>query len=253
MSTQITVGTKRKSQSESVAAAKRARDNYRKRKLSTQPGHLHKHIRSCNFRSGGTNAVIGLDLRDGFIFNGASTGVFNMQFAFTLQGVSCFFGGVSTFTAAMPNNTEFVNLYDQYRIDYVDCEFMFSNNNSSTSSPGTTLPVMYLAKDYDDTGVAGINEIMQYSKQKTWQLGYQHGNNGKYRVRIKPNVDLALYQGVTTGYARGKPLFIDTGSPSVPHYGIKIAYDPIFTPGSATNVGYLTCNFVYHMTMNNTK
>ena len=56
----------------------------------------------------------------------------------------------------MPNVSEFTGLYDQYRIDYVECKFSFSNNNSSNSSPGSTLPIMYLVKDYDDSGAAGL-------------------------------------------------------------------------------------------------
>ena len=46
----------------------------------------------------------------------------------------------------MPNVSEFTGLYDQYRIDYVECKFSFSNNNSSNSSPGSTLPIMYLVR-----------------------------------------------------------------------------------------------------------
>ena len=51
----------------------------------------------------------------------------------------------------------------------------------------------------------------------------------------------------------GKPMFIDTSSPDVLHYGVKIAYDPINNPAASTLVGYLACTFVYHMSMLNTK
>lgn len=212
--------------------------------------HYHKFIRSCTF---GQSYVVGVDTRTGFSINGVSSGVFNMQFAFKLEGVNVFVNGVSSTTLALPNYTEFTALYDQYRLDWIECNFIFTNNTSSVNSPGTVLPVMYLAKDYDDTNVANYTDLQQYSTQTTWQLGMQHGSDGKKTIRIKPNVDVALYQGVTTGYARGKPMMIDTSSPSVPHYGIKIAYDPVFTPAAATNVGYLTCNFIYHMTMAHTK
>lgn len=212
--------------------------------------HYHQFVRACTF---GQSYVIGIDTRTGFSVNGSTTGFFNMQFAFKLEGVNVFINGVSSTTLPLPNYTEFTALYDQYRLDWIECQFVFTNNTSSVNSPGTVLPVMYLAKDYDDTNSANYTDLQQYSTQTMWQLGMQHGSDGKKVIRVKPNVDVALYQGVTTGYARGKPMLIDTSSPSVPHYGIKIAYDPVFTPAAATNVGYLTCNFVYHMTMAHTK
>ena len=78
--------------------------------------------------------------------------------------------GSSYATLPMPNVSEFTGLYDQYRIDYVECKFSFSNNNSSNSSPGSTLPIMYLVKDYDDSGAAGVTDLQQYSTQTMWQL-----------------------------------------------------------------------------------
>lgn len=251
MSTQITVGTKRRaSREESIAAVKRSRRARHKKYALSTGLKLHKFIRACTF---GQSYVIGLDTRTGFSLNGTTTGIFNMQFNFCLSGVNASIGGGAPTLLPLPAATEFSALYDQYRIDYVDCQFMFSNNQSSVNSPGTVLPIMYLAKDYDDSNVANYTDLQQYSTQRTWQLG-QHRKDGVYHVRVKPNVDVTVYQSaLLTGYARGKPMFIDTSSPAVPHYGIKIAYDPIFTPASSTNVGYLTCNFVFHMTMNNTK
>lgn len=221
--------------------------------LGRIPGSIkfHEFIRAVTF---GQSYVVGIDLRTGFSLNGASTGLFNMQFNFTLQGVNASFGGAAPTMLTLPNYTEFTALYDQYRINWVDCEFMFSNNMSNVTSPGTTLPVMYLAKDYDDSNVANYTDLQQYSTLQVWQLGQQQGRDGIHHVRVKPNVDTAVYQSaLVQGYARSKPIFIDTSSPAVPHYGVKIAYDPIFTPAAATNVGYLTVNFKYHLTLAHSK
>jgi hypothetical protein len=243
-------GKRRRSFDATGYVAKKAKQS-RQKKYGLSTGlKQHKFIRACTF---GQSYVIGIDTRTGFSLNGTSTGLFNMQFNFCLSGVNASIGGASPTLLPLPAATEFSALYDQYRIDYVDCQFMFSNNQSSVNSPGTVLPIMYLAKDYDDSNVANYTDLQQYSTQKTWQLG-QHRGDGIYHVKVKPNVDVTVYQSaLLTGYARGKPMFIDTSSPAVPHYGIKIAYDPIFTPAASTNVGYLTCNFVFHMTMNNTK
>ena len=220
------------------------------RSLVAYVPRTHRHVRSCYF---GQSYIVGVDTRTGWNLNGSTTGIFNMQFAFSLSGVKVYIGGVLNTTLPMPSVSEFTSLYDQYRIDYVECKFSFSNNNSSNSSPGSTLPIMYLVKDYDDSGVAGVTDLQQYSTQTMWQLGNAHGRDGIKSIKMKPNVDVALYQGVTTGYGRGKPMFIDTSSPDVLHYGVKVAYDPINNPAASTLVGYLACTFVYHMSMLNTK
>lgn len=234
-------------------SGKRAR-RYRKVRLSKGmvSTRTHHFVRTC-FTGATLSQVIGLDELNGFTYNGANTGGFNFQMAFTLRGVDFYFGGVNTFRAAMPNYTEFTNLYDQYRIDWVEVKFMFSNNNSSVNSPATVLPTIYLAKDYDDTAAAGVPELSQYQNMQVWQLGSQQASNGFYTVRVKPNVDVALYQGVTTGYARGKPMLIDTSSSEVPHYGIKVAWDTFKAPAASTIIGYLNVMATYHLTMCNTK
>lgn len=211
----------------------------------------HHFIRACA-TSSANRYGLNTDSAIGFVYNGANTGVFNMQFAFTLAGVQVYFGGTLSHTITLPNYPEFTALYDQYRIDWVECEFYFSNNQSSVNSPATTLPLIYVAKDYDDANQAFIADLQQYENTQTWQLGNDRGD-GKRTVNVKPNVDVAVYNtALTSGYARGKPMFIDVGSPNVPHYGIKIAYDPINYPTN-TLVGYLSVVFKYHMSMTHTK
>ena len=152
----------------------------------------------------------------------------------------------------MPNYTELTALYDQYRIDWVECEFYFSQNYSTVNVPERALPIVYLAKDYDDSASATVQALQQYDSCQAWQTGHQQPH-GKHVIRVKPNVDIALYQGVTTGYARGKPMFIDTSSPSVPHYGIKLCVDSVTPATASTPVGYFSINFKYHFTMAHTK
>ena len=53
---------------------------------------------------------------------------------------------------------------------------------------------MYLVKDYDDSGAAGVTDLQQYSTQSMWQLGNAHGRDGIKSIKMKPNVDVALYQ-----------------------------------------------------------
>lgn len=232
------------------SSKKRRMQKYKIRSISHG---AHQFIRTASTSSGN---IFGLNTNTstGFTFNGTSTGVFNMQLAFTLSGVQVYFGGTLATTLTLPNYTELTSLYDQYRIDWVECEFYFSNNNSSVNSPQTTLPILYICKDYDDANQAFVSDIQQYSTQETWQLGNNQGKDGKRTIRVKPNVDVVVFKDVaTSGYARGKPMYIDTGSPVVPHYGIKVAYDPIQYAATSTTVGYLGLVCRYHLSMKMSK
>lgn len=211
--------------------------------VSTRKHHFIRNV------SGVANSPIAVNSNTGF---GGT--VYSMQLNFALEGVHVLIGGVASTTFAMPNYTEFSALYDQYRIDYVEASFLFSNNNSSVNSPGTTLPVFIIARDYDDSGNANYTDLQQYNNAQVWQVGEQQGRDGKKVVRVRPSVDTLVYNtALTSGYSRSKPMFIDTSSPAVPHYGLKLAFDPIFPAAVSTVVGYLSMNFKYHMTMNNTK
>lgn len=237
-------------------SAKRSKGSMKIRRKGKKSNYyairFHKFIRSCSFKAPG--AQLGYDQRTGFTWNGTALNSHNLQFNFTLGGVQAYCGGTLFATLTMPNLTEFTTLYDQYRIDWIECDFMFSNNMSNITSPALVLPVCYLCKDYDDSNDAGVTDIQQYATQRVWQWGQQQGKNGIYKVRVKPNVDTVVFQSaVLSGYGRGKPQFLDTSSGQVPHYGIKLAVDPIFIPATSTPLGYFTCNFKYHLTMAHSK
>lgn len=213
---------------------------------------VHKFIRSCS--TGATvPQILGLDEYNGFTWNGVSTGGKNMQINFMLNGMNILFGGVQTAVVSMPNVAELTALYDQYQIEYVELEFYFSNNSSSVNSPSTALPLMYIVKDYDDSNSAGRTDLEQFGNCKRWQLGNRTNANGAYKIKVKPSVAKAMFQGVTTGYARGFNEKIDTQYPAVSHYGVKLAWDNFHNPTSTTVVGYLNVVAKYHITMYNTR
>ena len=220
-----------------------------KRRSQAVNTKTHHFVRSVSNRSPGQQ--LSFDLRNGWIWNGTLLNSHNLQFNFTLGGVQMYAGGTLFYTAQLPNSSELTALYDQYRIDYVEMQPIFSNNMSNVTSALTTLPIMYVCKDYDDSNDAGITDIQQYSNHKWFQVANLMG--GQNIVKVKPNVDVAIYQSpVLTGYARGKPMFLDTNSAQVPHYGIKLSMEPMVVPGTGTVVGYFTFNFKYHLNMQNT-
>jgi hypothetical protein len=209
-----------------------------------------KFVRTCS--SGAyIGQVISLDEYDGFHYNSVVAGSYNMQLNFSLAGTNVYFGGVFFFTIAMPNYTEFTSLFDQYKIDLVEVMFIFSNNQSSVNQPATVLPLFISCLDYDDSNLAGFAAIEQYSNHQLWQAGSSFMNNGIHTVKVKPNPDFMLYNGATSGYGRALDAIMDTGSSTVPHYGVKVCWDTYKPPVVSTNIGYLNIVCKYHFSMYN--
>lgn len=220
-------------------------------RLSRYPNvSLHSFVRACTNEANPLGLATGTS--GGFYIGGTFTNIYNMQMAYSLTGTTVYIGGGgSTFTMTMPNYTELTALYDQYRIDYVENEFYFSVNSANVSAGAATcLPVMALAKDYDDTGTATMNDLNQYNNCITWQLG---ASINKKVVRVKPCVDVAVYNGLTNGYAKGNAMYLDTSSAGVPHYGMKLAFTNMQGSSVSQVVGYLFIKTIYHMSMKNTK
>lgn len=239
-----TPSRKRPRSSSSMTQSKR-KSGYTKGMKLYRSIKQHNFVRCASTQGGPTYPI---DL-----YNGFATTLFDIQLSFAITQVNVSLGGTIWRTIGLPNNSEFTSLYDQYRIDWVECEFFFSANSSGTNDATYPLPIMYIVKDYDDSQSASVSALCQYNNVKTWQLGNQDSKNGKFVLRVKPNVDTLVFAGAISGYARSKPMFIDTTSNTVPHYGVKMAFDPITAPGASRIVGFLSMNFKYHLTMMNTR
>lgn len=217
-----------------------------RRRSSKSSTGLHKFVRSC---STNTSNTYGIDLYNGFTINGTNTGLYTMTIQWTLAGMALNVGSARQMD--LPNSTELQALYDQYKIDWVEVDFIFSNNQSSVNSPATNLPIMWICKDYDDSNQASVTDIQQYENAKCWQMG----EIGKthFKMRVKPRYANQVYNTGVSGSYAPQAGFIDTVYNNVPHFGLKLAYDPIKTPASSTLVGYLSINCRYHLTMKHTK
>lgn len=134
----------------------------------------------------------------------ANTGDTLRAFAFTLD--------------SSPNYSEFTNLFDSYRIleavvSFIPLQNMAVGSSGTASYPGILGTVI----DYDDANLpANIQQLQQYES-------YQRVAAYRPTTRvIKPKCANALYGGSTfTSYGNKYGQWIDTNSPSVPHYGLK--------------------------------
>lgn len=212
--------------------------------------------------TGGPNATFWMDESAGFAItstgnvpSGAGFG-FNLQFQFALSKMFYSINGIPTGSIPLSGYADLANLYDNYRIKYVEFKIWYSNNASnnlnSSASITTYLPMIIVAKDYDDSNNASYSDLLQYQKQSNMQLG----NGRPMVVRIKPRAQNSMYNSVsTTAYGpSSNPSWIATAYPDVPHYGLKLAWNGTgASPTAATWIGSLQFVATYYIEVKNPK
>lgn len=164
----------------------------------------------------------------------------------------------------IPSVAEFVALYEEYRIDWVqiDCYASQENAYRAGSSPGDTASwssIVYYTKDYNDADSTSITQMMQQEDVGQWQPGV--GNAGTYhrRIRVKPraNFTVANVAMVGTGTAKvpGLSWMTTEDSQTIPHYGVKMAVANFFPQSATLNQPsiYLAFTFTYHLSFRNVK
>ena len=185
-------------------------------------------------------------------FNGAG---FDMQFSFSLQGQNNYVAGLFINTSGLPDYGEFTALYDQYRIDKIHMRFGFTNNQSGVNTAATELPVIKIVKDTDDVNTITGNQILQYAGMKSFQLGNGGvSKDGWYDFWVVPKPQVTTYRtAIGSGYsAPDKSIKIDTAYSDVPHYGVKLFWDP-YGLTSNVSIGNMVILTTYYLTMTHTK
>jgi len=215
------------------------------------PPTINQHKYICRCTSGtqpATAIAINAQTATGLVTaSGVSTGLYDMEFNFTQYGCLVSIGGVGIQNMNFQNAGNLAALYDQYRIDKVELEIFFSNNTSSVGTPSTTLPIITIVNDYDDSNSITLLRANSYTNAVNWQCG--RGSSGfAFKRVLKPNVDTLVYNGVTSAYARSPPVFMDTATNNVPHYGVKMVVDTIVPTAASTVLGYLSFRVSSHMT-----
>lgn len=128
------------------------------------------------------------------------------------------------------NHTDFVNLFDQYRITHCQVKVWFKYNGAFTG----VCPRFYWYADFDDTILpTDLNEFRQHSKCKVAQLSL----NRPIVINVKPAVLVESYRSpVSTGYLPKWRQLIDMSAPDVPHYGLKWAIDLFNDPAASIHM-----------------
>lgn len=171
--------------------------------------------------------------------------------SFQLGGVIPTLNGVVGSGFSLTNYNEYTLLFDSYRIRKVEVT-MFYNSNSSTLGPGTSLPVISMANDYDDQSATDLSSLQQYDSYRCVQFG--NNSTGKIKHSLMPKVQSSIQtSGGGTGYGftpSGNP-WIDCNNSTVNYFGIKGNYDNMnINTGS---VGFITFYVKYFVEFKNTR
>jgi len=148
-----------------------------------------------------------------------------IQLTFAPGGTDYRLGGVSIYTTPLQGVTEFSTLFDQYRVKRVIVRCDFAAGYSDSASTPVIMPAMYYISDYDDPQDCDLNAIVQYPQVQVHNF-YKNGYE-PYQVSLspKPLRDIAG-AGISTGYGpMSVAPWIRTADMTLPHYGLKLAFD----------------------------
>jgi hypothetical protein len=131
----------------------------------------------------------------------------------------------TTFNQLLPGAAEYLAMFDQYKITKVEWTYSprFDSLDAGTTfgAGGYALPRIMTCTDKDDDSTpTGQVQMGQYDNLKLQAF------DKPVKITYRPHVATALYNGVSsTGYGNASGVWVDSGSPNVPHYGHKLWID----------------------------
>jgi hypothetical protein len=188
------------------------------------------------------NPVAGLD--------GSTTS--DMQFSFSPGATDYRLGGVSVYTDALPNLSEFTALFDQWRIKSVMMRIDYTIGQFSNSGVAYDPPLLSYVADYDDSTQITLSSMLEYPQVRIHN--FQENGYTPLILQLEPVPlrDIAG-SGVATGYAPSTVApFLRTAETSIPHYGLKMALNGA---GASVNavLGYFNIIVWYDLEFTNPK
>jgi hypothetical protein len=131
-----------------------------------------------------------------------------LQSSSTVLGTSALSVNANT----MIQSSVLLALFDQWRIHQVEVWL----KPTPTDQLQSVAQTVYTVIDYDDAN----NLASEAAAQQYTNVTITSVNEGVYR-RFKPHTAVAAYSGAFTAFANATDQWIDSGSPTVQHYGFK--------------------------------
>lgn len=162
---------------------------------------------------------------------------------FSINQVSPYLGGTYDGTSAgvVPNSSELLAVFDQYRIKRIEVQLFYSHNVSATGD--ALMPLLRQALDFDS--VNGTNALTEYQGCRTNQMGMYMTDGIKYNL-FNPTVQGVVQDSTTTtGTANAlvSP-WIDSSANNTPHFGMRFQAEP-FGDTTAGVAGRFSINVKY--------
>lgn len=163
--------------------------------------------------------------------------------------------GFSFALSDLPNSSDYTNLYELYRLDFVEMTVEIAALTTSTLSVGSpALPTLIIYPDYTDaTAPASISVANEVAQSERFTLSASRPSFSR-RVQPTASVAIAINSGGTLGGGYKLPAkHFDCVNPSIPHFGIKM-FVANYNIAAAEDSGcVLNVSFRYGLTMRNPK
>lgn len=126
------------------------------------------------------------------------------------------------------NNSEFGNLFDNYKITHAQVKFYLEIDPSAQSAAAAYYPKLLYVIDHDDANApASLNEMREHARCQVRVMTPQK----PVVINIKPSALSEMYRSpITTSYVPKWHQWIDCAHLNVPHYGLKFAIDNFTNP-----------------------
>jgi hypothetical protein len=144
---------------------------------------------------------------------------------------------VISLTSDVPNYAAYTAVFDQYRIERVEAWII--PNGNSTAPASSNGGAWTTAVDYDD-GNTPTAFTQVSDKQTALTTGVLAGH---YHSWV-PQYATAAYSGTFVSFSAERG-WVDSASPSVQHYGLKLAASPTINTGTITYDAIVRCTIAF--------
>lgn len=156
--------------------------------------------------------------------------------------------------------SEFTNLYDQFKIDYVvvhlslitnpDASFATNNVPTAATNSSNWFPKLWYIRDYD----SGSAETLTSIKERQGVKYFVMRPNRSYTIKIRPTVLVQTYRtSTTTGYGPKRMALDFANGVDVPHYGLRTVFDTLGLNPVDNQAFQVRCEVKYYFTCKNVR
>lgn len=157
----------------------------------------------------------------------------NINFGFSLRNIFGFTDGNYNVSEAVPNASEFQQLFDYYKINAVKMQMFYSKTASTQDgNVGLGMPIMLIANDFDDIAeVMTLQSMNERVGVRYVQFDASSPRGVNHYIKPKPSnvvVQTDLEDGTQTVSTAGVVFgtqWLDCSQSNIVHNGIKIYYD----------------------------